>query len=233
MIIVILRCKPTEQIEPYRPITTPNIFNWFNSLINKEKDTENSQKFQNKLDPYHLFNVNKKGKINIILKKIKNNYLDDQYYFNKVNLPHTIRYPDKSTIHIDTLYLKNVKRDIVKWNNILNKSEQLAIDSIKLLEIVETEAEYLLKVLALIKYGKYRMYLKLKYYGKIDKADDFFDGRKTKYSIKLVDIKSISEETFDNLWYHYSKKSHFMSLDQQLEYVKKIDKMHEEENKWN
>jgi hypothetical protein len=168
---------------------------------------------------------------NSLLQKINLEYVDCQYKFNISNQPVTTRYPNKNTEHIDKKYTKHIKNNIEEWNEIFKKNwnkKLLHIRSVILLFIMETPNEFLIKANVKLLYLNKTLHLQLTYYGQVEKSDDFFNVGSDIYILQLVEIlplskkefnisiKSLNEDNFDS----------FMSMQEQMQYVDKINKMH-------
>lgn len=179
---------------------------------------------------------------------IRKEFVDSQYKFNIPNLPQTTRYCTKYTKYLDDKYLEQIKQNINDWNEIFNHKNIILIKGIKPIFVIETEAEFVIKVNISLLYLNKTMHLEAEYYGQIEKSDEFLNGGFDSYILQLVSIRpikrseydttptpmDISGETYAGSFDSKHKQSDinnpFMSMDEQLNYVDRIKKMHRDEN---
>lgn len=165
-----------------------------------------------------------------LIADIKLKYADNQYRFNLANQPVTTRYPNRTTEKKDEKYLKYVKKNIETWNRVYGKNEKLlSTKQIKLILVMETEREFLIKVNVQLIYLNKTMHLELTYYGQIEKTDDFLNGGNDIYTLQLIEIRPISKDNFCK-GTDSSDHGPFMSMKEQMAYVDKINKLHQEED---
>ncbi len=164
-----------------------------------------------------------------LLFLIKSEYLNSNHKFNMANKPVTIRYPNDNTRNIDNKYIKLIIKNINEWNNLLSNNS-LSVKKINLLLIKETEDEFMIQANVKMFYLNKTLHLQLFFYGNIFKTDDFINFGKNTYNLELMNIKAISKDQFDNMINTYNDSNIFMSMQSQLQYVKKINDMHKNEN---
>lgn len=184
---------------------------------------------------------------------IKSEYQDSQYKFNVANLPVTTRSPNRNTQDVDAKYLKHVKRNIAGWNRLFYKyypsvftatgypnqgpnylvdKKLLKVRSMKLVLVMETADEFFIKVDASLGYLGKSMHFQLTYYGHIYKNDEFLNGATDVYALQLVDIRPILKSDYElqpNIMDEQDSDP-FMSMEEQLRYVNRINKLHWDEN---
>jgi hypothetical protein len=176
-----------------------------------------------------------------LLSMIKSEFLEERYIFNIANLPVTTRYSNHNSKRLDNKYEKYIKNSISEWNELFNNSDMsnniLSIKKIKLLFIKETENEFVVIGNVQLLYQNKTLHLQITYYGKINKNDDFINDGIDTCSLQLVNIKPISKTEFDNSTHSLNKRnsileSHsgpFISMEEQMAYVNRINKMHQNE----
>lgn len=166
---------------------------------------------------------------------IRSEYRDEQFKFNISNQPVTTRYPSKDSEMEDKKYLKHIKRNILQWNELFQKyynirKNLIKINSIKMLFVMETLNEFYIKVQVSLSYLKKTMHFELTYYGQIYRNDDFLRGASDTYVLQLIDIKPITKSEYDiQPEIMTQNQGPFMSLEQQVAYAEKVNKMHREE----
>lgn len=168
---------------------------------------------------------------------IDTTYAQNKYKFNSINLPVTNRYPNKNTIILDKKYTSAIKADIMSWNDLFPKyydlNEKLIIvKDIKLIFIMETEFEFVIQAIVKLSYRHKPMFFKVQYHGSVNKTDDILNGQSdTQYELKLIELTPVAESEFTSQPNpnNQAEQSTFVSMDQQLKYVDKINKMHKEE----
>lgn len=213
-------------------------------FINKKDETIINKPI-NSIKEITILPNNRKKKIKLVSKKektkfmtkdklidnIKQKYLCLDYLFNLSNNPSTIRYLTSQFSPLDNKYLKYINKNIMQWNNIYNNDiNVLFIDNIQPISVVETDNEFMIKVTAKLLYLDKPFYVKLVYYGLINKMDDFFAKQDCIYHLQLVAIDEISKQS-----YHKSKEpvtieSTFVTMEEQMKYVHEINKIHEQSN---
>jgi len=173
-----------------------------------------------------------------LIDLVKKQYLDNQYQFNVANRPITTRYfmspkVAKSNTYRDNDYLRIIRKDIRGWNGIMGKNKNIFLDDLCLISITETDDEFIIKINARIMYLKNTIHLRLTYYGQIIRSDDFLNGGHDEYILQLVDMEPISQREYSCEYHDKSKNSTnndiFMTMDEQMEYVRSVHKMHADE----
>lgn len=167
---------------------------------------------------------------------IDSTYANNKYKFNITNLPTTNRYPNMDTTAEDKKYIKQIKHDIMSWNNLFPKyyhtnKRLIIIKSIKLIFIKETEFEFVVQAIVKLSYRNRLMHFQVEYYGQINRTDDILNGVGNTTTIKLVGLIPMSRSDFDiqpDSMYQEAR-SPFISMDEQLKYVNKINQMHLDE----
>ena len=162
----------------------------------------------------------------MLLQNIKKYHVNNQYKFNIATLPVTARSPSSSTLHLDKKYIKHITKNINSWNKTLNiPQESINVVKIKPIFITETSNEFIVKANTDILYLKKHIFLQLTYYGYIERSDDPFN-QNDYYTLQLVDLKPITRQEYMS---EHNIHQPFMSMAEQMEYVSKINKMHDEE----
>lgn len=126
---------------------------------------------------------------------IREQCLDSNYQFNVQNQPVTTRYPDKLA---DGPALQKIRSHINSWNNVLGQNSHFDLICLRPIMVKEVPSEFIIYLIAKIRYVNETIHLTLTYYGIIDEIDDFFD-RKDSYYLKLIDMKSVPKQVFENL----------------------------------
>ena len=173
-----------------------------------------------------------------LLYLIRSEYVDEQYKFNMANLPVTTRNNSGKPNATDRKYLKFIGRDIDGWNELFYKYFQstgkyLHTRDIKILFIRETEDEFFLTVNVFMLYLKRTIHFQLTYYGQKLRSDDIINEPDDEYNLQLVDIKPIPKSDFDVTYEprDVAESSHpFMSMADQMTYVDRIRRMHQNES---
>jgi len=158
-----------------------------------------------------------------LFKTIKLKYLDTNYKFNISNQPVTSRYPSEASAHLDKKYLKQIKNNISGWNKLIKLRE------LKLIFVMETEKEFVAKANVELVYMEKTLHLQLMYYGQIKISDDYLDWNSVTYELQLTDIKPILKKEYYSYTGSYQNHMPFMSMEKQLEYVDRINKLHKTE----
>ena len=224
-----------KHMEPFKPIkkksmNIPSKREKVNKTINFNclKKKIKKQDFDNEWMTINRSDVPSMGKTGIyLLNKIKDTYLDSQYYFNDATLPVTSRSPNKNTARIDKKYLHHIKQNINNWNESFDQYGQaFVVKDIKPIFIQETENEFVIQSNVMIYYKYHMIYLDLTFYGQIERSDDFLNGGSDIYIIQLVSAKLVSESK-----YHSAVKKYqpFLSMEENMKYVDRINKMHADE----
>lgn len=161
-------------------------------------------------------------------------YGDNQYRFNEVNLPVSFRYPSHDLTSREKAYLKHIQRNIQSWNRLFHKyydtnKQLLGINSINLISLQETEAEFIAHVNVSLTYLGRTLHVKLVFYGEIIQTDDFLNGGTNKYLLQLVEIKPIRKSDFISEINAENVSGPFITMDDQLSYVDRINYMHRNE----
>lgn len=147
--------------------------------------------------------------------------------FNFANKPTTNRKFDKHNYN-DKNLMKNIISSINKWNSLFQKYsiDSVYIDDIHISDILETESECILTVRAILIHNFQKRHIEMKFFGVKDRYNDFFTTNGCTYNVVLFSIENISSR-------QYHEKSiidnPFMTMEQQLEYVKYIEKIHQDE----
>jgi hypothetical protein len=165
---------------------------------------------------------------------IKSEYADVDYRFNVPNQPVTMRYPNRNTSEQDAKYIKYIRRDIEQWNDLFKKYYQtdkklIKINGIRLLFIRETTNDFVLTSNVSLSYLGKTLHCELTYYGQIERNDDFLNGATDMYTLQLVTIKPISKSEF-NIQVEPNDEGPFMSMREQLDYVDRMNRIHQNEN---
>lgn len=174
-----------------------------------------------------------------LIELIKNEFMDLGYRFNVANLPVTTRQSNTSTLKLDKKYLKHVRNNIESWNDIFDSyckgdKKIITIKGIRPIFVMETDHEFIIKVLVKIFYQDRSMHLELTYYGEMDRKDDFDNWGCDSYIIQLVTIRPIVKTEYDQIVgdRNVQESEHsgpFMSMKDQMAYVDHVNKMHREE----
>ncbi len=172
-----------------------------------------------------------------LLSMIKSEFLIDSYLFNIANLPVTTRHPSSDSVMKDKKYKKYIEKSIEEWNEILDDN-YLSIKYISLFFIKETASEFVIMSNNKLLYQNKSLHLQTTFYGTFNKNDDFINGGSDTWTLQLVDIKPITKTDFDsslNLskkWIGADSQNYgpFMSMAEQMTYVNKINKMHQDES---
>jgi len=167
-----------------------------------------------------------------LIKTIKSEFLNNQYKFNLARQPVTTRYPNKNTKRIDNKYIKHIKKNINAWNNIFTDDYYniIKVKDIRLICIIETTNEFIIKANVQLLYLGKTLHIELSYYGQIEKSDDFLNGQTDVYQLQLLNIKPITKSEFE-VPVITAKSNHnsFMTMDEQMKYVDKINRLHQNE----
>lgn len=208
------------------------------SILNQNKI---NSKYDNQQDPYqtNILWLKSLPDATNLIELIKNEYMESKYRFNVANLPVTTRYSNASTLKLDKKYIKHVRNNIKSWNEIFNSfckgnKKIIIISGIRPIFIMETDHEFIIKVLVKIYYQNRSMHLELTYYGEIDTKDDFDNWGSDSYIIQLTSLRPIIKTEYEqNIRamdaQEIDRSGPFLSMKDQMEYVDQINKMHHEE----
>lgn len=172
---------------------------------------------------------------------LRSEYMDteynrNQYRFNITGQPTTSRYPNANTVIPDKRYVKQIRKDMMSWNNLFPKyydvkKKLIEIVDIKLIFITETDFEFVIQGMVKIKYRGKFMHFRFEYYGQINRTDDFINGGTDTYTLQLSSLKPMSKSEFESQLdgKYLDEKSSFVTIDSQMKYVDKINKLHQKE----
>ncbi|XWV26461.1 hypothetical protein QJ857_gp0608 [Tupanvirus soda lake] len=187
-------------------------------------------------DTYYNETIDSLPNATTLLDMIKDEFLDRQYSFNIPNLPVTTRNSNLGTKSKDKKYVLHIKNNIKEWNEVLTQKSSkkyINVDDVKPLFVKETESEFVITVNIRMYYLKRSLHLQATYYGKIDRNDDFMNDDTDTYILQLVQLKPISKNEFNqNFVAANNYTGPFMTMDEQMAYVNKINKMHENEEEY-
>lgn len=170
-----------------------------------------------------------------LLFLIKSEYVDDQYKFNIATQPVTTRNSNRTTMIQDKKYLRQIKKDMEGWNELFYKYFQtnqklLAVRELKPIFVTETTNEFVIKLSASVIYLSRPTHFQLTYYGQIEKSNEFLNnfGPADTYILQLVDIRPIPKNDFDIIpaAFNGSDNGPFMSMQEQMKYVDRVNRMH-------
>lgn len=212
----------------------------------KQKELNNKSKMRSLLLQNHIKNINNveafsptmstdniniKDKSNykssFPLSLIKSRYLDNIYQFNIANLPVTRRYLSESPKRIDREYMIKIKMHINHmFTNCLHHNHRIDLHTIQPYFILETEYDFIIKVAVDLTYHRKNINLLITYYGTIEQTDDILNG--TSYVNKLQMIDIITTKYLPQI--SNIKYNPFITMEEQLQYVKKINDLHVNES---
>ncbi|QGR53870.1 hypothetical protein [Moumouvirus maliensis] len=180
------------------------------------------------INPY---TSSKRIKISDLVKSINNNYSCD-IIFNPANNP-IIQISD----NINDIFKnvsKKLKKDINFWNHKLLRSHfKTRIDIIDAIpyQINQTNDEFIIEIIIHTKLQYQDTFLKIIYHGSINKDLDFFSNDlSNKYIIQFMELSLLTKEIYQNLSQNIKlDENPFMTINEQMEYVNKINKLHQEE----
>ena len=167
---------------------------------------------------------------NNLLEAIDDEIVNTDYTFNMANRPVTVHYPS-SGHQINREYVKAIRRDLESWPAKLGE-QQLQVLEVKPLIVQDTGDEFELTANARFTYQNRTLHLRLRYYGYIERTDDFLNGGKTSnsYHLQLIEFKPIAPADYSSsIQAASSQPEPFMSMAEQLAYVSKVNKMHQDE----
>uniref|UniRef100_A0A6G6AB20 Uncharacterized protein n=1 Tax=Borely moumouvirus TaxID=2712067 RepID=A0A6G6AB20_9VIRU len=173
----------------------------------------------------------KRIKISDLVKSINNNYSCD-IIFNPANNP-IIQISDNFNDIFKNVY-KKFKKDINFWNHKLLKSHfKTKIDIIDAIpyQINQTNDEFVIEIILHAKIQYQDTFLKIIYHGSVNKDLDFFSNDlSNKYFIQFMELSLLTGEIYQNLSQNIKlNENPFMTINEQMEYVNKINKLHQEE----
>lgn len=246
-----LKQKEKDEIENKEKIRSMLIYNHIKKIDNeKENDsivnekTYNNEPFTN-LNPnlnYSGSKINSRSKKDVnflspkkMLDMINEDYIYHQYKFNLTTSPVTVRYPKQNRLKCDKKYKKIIKKNIEKLvknlledtydNDINDIKKYFSVKKINLVMVEQTENEAMITANISTVYLDKTLHLQLTYWCKIERPDSF--DADSKYYLQLVKIKPIDKNNFDpDIQFDNGP---FMSMAKQMEYVNKIDNMHQME----
>lgn len=179
-----------------------------------------------------------------LIDLIKLDYVDfeSQYVFNSVNLPVTTRRQFGKSKR-DKLYLKSIYQYLMGWNILFRKYcsiDNILLNVLKIRPIfaMETDTEFILQVNVSLFYLNRTLHLELVFNGEIQRSDDIINEPVDQCFLQLDRIKLIPKQEFDTKIFEDVKDNitdgildggQFVSMDEQLKYVQKINRMHENE----
>lgn len=167
-------------------------------------------------------NLNKLPDVHNLINLIKKEFVEESYRFNIAGLPVTTK--NASRENANKKYLKHVSNAINQWNNLFSLN-QIKVKSIYPLIISETDSEFVLKANVKIIYNEKPVYLQVEFYGKIEKTDDILNKGKDCYILQLLSARLIPAKSYKSK----VQSSEFMTMEDQLAYVEKVNEMHENE----
>ncbi|AGF85414.1 hypothetical protein QJ854_gp368 [Moumouvirus goulette] len=216
-----------------------------NDDINKntnfqEKFKETNEKLPNINNKKKFYHVKKniypnissnRIKISELIKIINKNYSSD-IIFNLADNP-IIKTSDNHN-NIFTIVSNKIKKDINFWNSKLLKSNYktcIQITNIIPCVINQTIDEFITETLIHAKIQHQDVYFKIIYYGSMDKNIDFFNNNvSNKYIIQFVKMSLLTKEMYQNITENIKiNENPFMTMNEQMDYVKKINELHKKE----
>jgi len=162
-----------------------------------------------------------------LINLIQEEYGNDQYKFNNVNLPVSFKYNSD-----DPTYIRHILRDIQSWNRLFPKyydteKKLLTVNVVHLTSVQETEAEFVINATASLTYLSRTMHVKLLYYGEIIRTDNILSKDTNTYILQLISIKPIRKDDFNK---KVNESDPFLTMQDQMSYVERINYMHKNEN---
>lgn len=191
-----------------------------------------NQKYNHNIKKYIDPNLSSKRiKISDLVKFINNNYSCD-IIFNPANNP-IIQISDNLN-DIFKNVTKRLKKDIIFWNHKLLKSYfRTSIDIIDMIpyQINQTNDEFIIEIIIHTKIQYQETFLKIIYHGSINKDINFFSNDlSNKYIFQFLKLSLLTKEMYQNFSQNIKlNENPFMTLNEQMEYVNKINKLHQEE----
>lgn len=169
----------------------------------------------------HMINERKKKQRNILelINFIKNKYINTDKTFNLQNLPVS---HNKNNRKYSSLIDKNFSKLINDIKRIFGTD--ISIIKNKILFSKETDNEFIIYSINKIRYYDKKYSLLTKYYGKIesDMTTNFLPERHYSNKLELIDI----DLNLNNKKNNIQMDTPFMSMNEQMEYVKKINEQH-------
>lgn len=172
----------------------------------------------------------KAAPINRLLEDIESELVNTDYTFNMANRPVTVCYPSSGQ-HINREYVRAVRKDLESWPAKLG-AKQLRVLEVKPLVVQDTGDEFELTANARFNYQARTLHLCLRYYGYVERADDFLNGGSTRnsYHLQLIEFRPIAPSDYSSsIQAASSQPEPFMSMADQLAYVSKVNTMHQNE----
>jgi hypothetical protein len=173
---------------------------------------------------------------NEILIKIETDFLEPQFMFNIASLPVETLYPNKNDDYFKESYGLFVQRNVARWNEIFPKyfsikpKVYIHYANIKPIYIIKTIKDFVLKTNVGVIYNGELLTLQLTYYGTIEPPRDPF-REDTVYSFQMTEIRYVSNiESVPTGIYSSLHRDIPTTMNDQLEYVNKINRMHCDEN---
>jgi hypothetical protein len=122
-----------------------------------------------------------------IINEIRDKEIEDKYHFNMANKPIQKRNPQKQPSPRDIKYIRYIREGMDNWG------KPLIVENIILKDIIETEEEFMIRVLAKILFWNEVYDLSLLWYGRILPPDDIFTKQQDPYKLFLLNIKLVSK----------------------------------------
>lgn len=189
---------------------------YIKSFENKENTIPQQENFQKQIKN------TKEQNSDSLLSIIRSNHLDPNYQFNIANSPINLMNLHKDNMHYDK-YKKYITKEINSWKKIYKNNFQ--VFNIEPIYIAETLDEFLVKANANINFYGKSLFVQVVYYGMVERSDDPFNTC-DKYKLQLVGIKKISRSEYSTIT---KIDNPFMTMNEQMEYIAKINQMHAEE----
>lgn len=169
--------------------------------------------------------------ISRFLDVINDEYIDESYKFNIANQP--LRVLRDSHAAKNNKYVKHVRDNIMDWKKALcdhNIKTEIYVKKIHVNFVKETDTEFIIYAIVALIICNRNLYLEIKYYGKYDLDDEIDLNADDTCTIQMLSLKPISKTRYISEVGTECTKDLFQNLDEQLEYVKKVDDMHYDEN---
>ncbi|AVL94728.1 hypothetical protein ma342 [Moumouvirus australiensis] len=207
--------------------------NYVSTKIKESNIVSNfNQKFNYNVKKYINPNTSSKRiKISDLVKSINNNYSCD-IIFNPANNP-IIQTSDNFNDILKGVS-KRLKKDINFWNYKLLKFHfKTKINILDMIpyKINQTSNEFIMEIIIYTKIQCQDSFFKIIYYGSINKDLNFFSNDlSNKYIIQFVELSLLTKEMYQNMSQNIKlNENPFMTMNEQMEYVNKINKLHQEE----
>lgn len=172
-----------------------------------------------------------------LMRLVQEEHLNTQYKFNIATQPVTTIVPNRFNEDTQSHYLNKIRKFVNNWNKIFDeyygvKRNEIKILDINLLFIQETMTEFVIKANVKISYLGRELYMRLSFYGWIDRSDDPHFGEKDHYYMQMFDLAPIKSEDYaikpevsTSSW-----DDTFSSYERDKKYAEKIRKMHQDEH---